>query len=495
MTEGLGGWVICDTSVPMAARELAIDVHEHDRASGTVDAAPDESRPRADLVKLERCGIVASTGSLNNFYANPARESHVSEVVAEVVVPISVSLKRRVKSPSSRCIERSPKSPRRTSVVTSRQFCRFWLPTQTSLHGASASHTTGDTGARVARRRASSGDPLQPHRHGPAMNTAAQSHRDLIRGILTYLKMPSSLGAVDGILSEYDGRWLGASDATDRLLSAQIDLRIFRRLQVAMRSSRRRAVNAPEQLDFSFPPSIKREQIESQHELGVVDRRESVVLLGPPGARKSHLGISLAVTAAQRGPRVYYGTLVDLISSLKEAHPARQLRRRLAVLLHFSLLVVDEIRYLPITHTGALLLFQFMNRRYAHISTVLTWNKGFEELGEILGDEVMAAALINRVLHRCHVVNIRGNSCRMRNHMEQHRTPRSDMENSAETALRPCKAKEKSGNSSYYSAQACPTSLECMSGVDRCESTSKSLAHGQMSNTTKLETLSGTRPI
>src|SRR5512138_1334706 len=91
-------------------------------------------------------------------------------------------------------------------------------------------------------------------------------------------------------------------------------------------------------------------------------------------------------------------------------------------------LLVDEIGYLPINHTGAVLFFQLMNRRYEHASTVLTSNKTFEEWGEVLGDEVMAAALIDRVLHHCHLVNIRGNSYRMRAHAELHRTLQADDE-------------------------------------------------------------------
>jgi DNA replication protein DnaC len=79
---------------------------------------------------------------------------------------------------------------------------------------------------------------------------------------------------------------------------------------------------------------------------------------------------------------------------------------------------VDEIGYLPITRTGAMLFFQLMSRRYEHASTVLTSNKSFEEWGEVFGDEVMAVALIDRILHHCHIVNIRGNSYRMREHTE-----------------------------------------------------------------------------
>lgn len=277
------------------------------------------------------------------------------------------------------------------------------------------------------------------------MISSVRTQRDAIRGMLADLKMPGSLEAVDGILSEIDGGRLAATEAIDRLLSAQITLRNNRRLQAAMRSSRLPAVKTLESFDFSFQPSIKREQIESLHELGFVDRKENVVLLGPPGVGKTHLAISLAIAAAQRGRRVYYGTLIDLITSLEEAQAAGQLSRRLSVLTHPSLLVVDEIGYLPINHAGAVLFFQLMNRRYEHASTVLTSNKGFEEWGEVLGDEVMAAALIDRVLHHCHLVNIRGNSYRMREHTELYRSLQS-VESSAEPPRAARRTRAGTGN-------------------------------------------------
>ena len=143
-----------------------------------------------------------------------------------------------------------------------------------------------------------------------------------------------------------------------------------------------------------------------------------LIFLGPPGVGKTHLAISLAIAAAQSGRRVYYGALADLITSLEEAKTAGQLGRRLKILTYPSLLVIDEIGYLPVSQTGAMLFFQLINRRYERASTVLTSNKGFEEWGQILGDEVMAAALIDRLLHHCHIVNIRGSSYRMRKHID-----------------------------------------------------------------------------
>ena len=246
--------------------------------------------------------------------------------------------------------------------------------------------------------------------------TPVPSRRERLMAMLADLKMPGALEALDGVLQGVDGGRITPAEAIEELLGAQITLRNNRRLQAAMRSSRLPAVKTLADFDFSFQPSIKREQIESLHELGFLERKENVVLLGPPGVGKTHLAISLAVTAAERGRRVYYGTLSDLITSLEEAQAAGLLQQRLKVLTHPALLVVDEIGYLPISRTGAMLFFQLMARRYERASTVMTSNKGFEEWGEVFGDEVMAAALIDRVLHHCHIVSIRGNSFRMRQH-------------------------------------------------------------------------------
>jgi DNA replication protein DnaC len=247
---------------------------------------------------------------------------------------------------------------------------------------------------------------------------ATPSRRDRLRSMLADLKMPGSLEALDSVLQGVDGGTITGGEAIESLLSAQIQLRNNRRLQAAMRSSRLPAVKMLSDFDFSFQPSVRREQIESLSELGFVERRENVIFLGPPGVGKTHLAISLAIAAAERGRRVYYGTLSDLITSLEEAQAAGRLQSRLKVLTHPALLVVDEIGYLPITRTGAMLFFQLMARRYETASTVLTSNKGFEEWGEIFGDEVMAAALIDRLLHHCHIVAIRGNSYRMRHHTD-----------------------------------------------------------------------------
>ena len=133
------------------------------------------------------------------------------------------------------------------------------------------------------------------------MKAATVSLRDRIRTQLADLRMPGALEALDDVLQEVDGGKLPGPVAIERLLGAQIALRNDRRLAAAMRSSRLPAVKMLSDFDFSFQPSLKREQIDSLHTLGFVERRENVILLGPPGVGKSHLAISLAIAAAHPG--------------------------------------------------------------------------------------------------------------------------------------------------------------------------------------------------
>ena len=251
------------------------------------------------------------------------------------------------------------------------------------------------------------------------MTLATPSSRvDNIRHSLVGLRMPRALEMLDVTLRRIEQGQIDGVEALDELLLEELSLRENRRIKAALRMARLPVVKTLAGFDFAFQPSLDRNRIMALAGLDFIARAEVIHLLGPPGTGKSHLAIALAVEAVRAGKLVYFVALADLVTQLAKAEREGTLRERIRFLCRASLLVVDEIGYLPVTPGGGNLFFQLVNARYEKAAMILTSNRGFAEWGEVFGDPVVATALLDRLLHHAVVVQIEGSSYRMRQHAD-----------------------------------------------------------------------------
>jgi DNA replication protein DnaC len=174
-----------------------------------------------------------------------------------------------------------------------------------------------------------------------------------------------------------------------------------------------------EDFDFEFQKSIDKKVIEDLATLRFVHNAENVVFLGPPGVGKSHIAIALGIEAAKSGISVYFTNAGNLIEKLKSANREGVLEKKLKDLMKYKVLIIDEIGYIPFDEDEAHCLFQLISRRYEKSSTIFTSNKSFGEWGEIFKDHVIAAAVLDRILHHCTTVNIKGESHRLKERKKQ----------------------------------------------------------------------------
>lgn len=241
---------------------------------------------------------------------------------------------------------------------------------------------------------------------------------DRVRGALVGLKMPRALEALDHTLHRLEQGEITALEAIDNLLSEEYSTRETRRIDVALKTARLVPIKTLEGFDFGFQPSVDRERVAALAQLDFIRRAEVVHFLGPPGTGKSHLATALGVAAVKAGRSVYRATLAELVEALSKAEREGRLVEKIRFYTRASLLIVDEIGYLPITQGGANLFFQLVNARYEKGAMILTSNRGFAEWGEVFGDPVVATALLDRLLHHAVVMHIEGASYRLRGHAD-----------------------------------------------------------------------------
>ena len=232
--------------------------------------------------------------------------------------------------------------------------------------------------------------------------------------LLEKMKMEHLASQLDTVCEQATKRDLGYREFLTEALDAEWKGRHLRGVEGRLKQARFPWVKTIEQFEFPFQPSIDRKVIRELSGLSFVERAENVVLLGPPGVGKTHLAIALGVKAIEAGHRVLFMSLENLLTRLSRAKRENRLERQIQQFVYPKVLLLDEMGYLPMNREEASLFFRLLCRRYEKASIIVTSNKSFVDWGEIFGDQVLATAILDRLLHHSTTVNIKGESYRLK---------------------------------------------------------------------------------
>lgn len=239
-----------------------------------------------------------------------------------------------------------------------------------------------------------------------------------IRTTAGKLGLPHLAETINEYTRRADEAKMGYLDFLDLVLSEELAVRDDRRFRQGLRLSKLPHHKTLDEYDFSFQPELDPRKVKDLASLSFVDGKANAALLGPPGVGKTHIAVALAVAACRAGYSIYFTSLDDMVRNLKAAESAGRLVNKLGTYLRPSVLVVDEVGYQPLERAEANLVFQVISKRYEKGSIILTSNKTFSEWGQVFGDEVLATAILDRLLHHCEVIAINGPSHRLKNRLQ-----------------------------------------------------------------------------
>lgn len=238
---------------------------------------------------------------------------------------------------------------------------------------------------------------------------------DATRQSLEQLGMLHAAERLGELLSEAAKQNLAAHRVLDQLLGLELAQREERRIKTSLKLSGLPPGQTLGNFDFAFQPGVEKGRIETLATCAWIREHETVLIQGPPGVGKSHLAVALGVKGVENGFSVAFFRLDDLLHAMKQDAELSPQALRRKKYVNVALLIIDEMGFQPMSRQEASLLFRLVSFRYGRGSTLITTNKSVKDWPEILaGDEAMATALLDRLLHHCHALNIKGRSYRLR---------------------------------------------------------------------------------